>query len=540
MADADTARTVETERKYDVDPGFATPDLAGVATVGEPRTFTLRAVYHDTHDLRLQAGGLTFRRREGGPDAGWHLKLPAAKDTRVELHAPLDSAATPPGELAGLLFAHTRGRPLEPVATLTTVRTVRPLLDGGGRVLAELADDDVRAERADGQAAHWREVEVELVHGPPEILKTVGKRLRAAGAERASSASKLARALGDAVPAPTRPGGHEGTAGAAVTAYLARQLAAILTHDPLARRAEFDAVHRMRVAVRRIRSTLKSYRSVIDRERTTELRAELRWLAGELGTVRDLEVLRMRFTARLATLDARLARPNAWLADIDRREAEAYRALNTTLSGRRYLTILNGLDAIVTVPPFTKRAGHDDARELRRRTRRAWRKFAGAYESASTDEARHDARKLAKQARYAAEAARPVLGAPATDMARDAEKMQEALGGFQDGQIAMADLREALTGVTDPSEAFTLGVLYGIERREAYAALDGVAAVWASITPHAKTTKARSRSGGSLPLGSLRAAASTSSTAVSSTDSSPSRTVNVPSEPLTSTAGATS
>jgi len=539
VADADSSRTVETERKYDVESGFTVPDLSGVATVGEPRTFTLRAVYHDTADLRLAAGGLTLRRREGGPDEGWHLKLPAAKDTRVELHAPLDRNTGPPGALGGLVLAHTRGRPLEPVATLTTVRTVRHLFDGGGRVLAELADDDVRAEPAGREATSWREIEVELVHGPTEVLKAVGRHLRTAGAERARKSSKLARALGEDVPGPVRPAGRPKTAGAAVTAYLARQLSAILTYDPLARRAEFDAVHRMRVAVRRIRSTLKSYRKIIDRERTAELRGELRWLAAELGTVRDLEVLRMRFTARLATLDARLTRPTRWLADIDRREAEAYRGLNDALSGRRYLTVLNGLDALVSVPPFTPRSERDAPGELRKRTGRVWATFAHAYESAATDEQRHESRKLAKQARYAAEAAKPVLGDPAELMARDAEKMQEALGGFQDGQIAMAHLREALDDVTDPAEAFTLGVLYGIERREAYAALDGVVAVWASAA-QASTTRARPSSSGSLALGSRRAAASTSSAAVSSIDSSPSRTVNEPSEPLTSTAGATS
>ncbi|MEV0644319.1 CYTH and CHAD domain-containing protein [Phytomonospora sp. NPDC050363] len=479
MADAETARTVETERKYDVEGDFTVPDLTGAATTGPPKSFTLTAVYHDTDDLRLAAGGLTLRRREGGPDEGWHLKLPAAKGTRVELHAPLGTGDGPPAELAGLLLAHTRGRPLQPVATLTTRRTVRLLLDADGRVLAELADDTVHAEHA-GSETTWREVETELVHGPPEVLKKVEKRLREAGAEPASTASTLARALGDSVPRPLPSAGEEGTAGAAVTAYLARQVAAILAYDPLARRSEFDAVHRMRVAVRRIRSTLKSYRKIIDRERVPELRGELSWLAAELGAVRDLEVLRMRFTARLATLDSRLVRPTAWLAALDRREAEAYRALNDALSGRRYLTLLNGLDALVVLPPFTDRARQPAAKVLTKRIGRVWERFAEAYESAETDEARHEARKLAKQARYAAEAARPALGKPAKRMAAHAEAMQEALGGFQDGQIAMAELREAVTAATDPGEAFTLGVLYGTERRDAHAAVDGIDEVWIS------------------------------------------------------------
>jgi len=87
---------IETERKYDAAAGFALPDLAGlggVAAVTGPQTYRLRAIYFDTADFRLAAAKATLRRRTGGTDAGWHLKLPAGVDSRREVHASLGRGA---------------------------------------------------------------------------------------------------------------------------------------------------------------------------------------------------------------------------------------------------------------------------------------------------------------------------------------------------------------------------------------------------------------------------------------------------------------
>src|SRR5215467_12208670 len=96
---------IETERKYDAAADFALPDLAGldgVAAVRGPRTYRLRAVYFDTPDFSLLKAKITLRRRTGGEDAGWHLKLPAGADSRREVHEPLGSsrAGVPPRLLA--------------------------------------------------------------------------------------------------------------------------------------------------------------------------------------------------------------------------------------------------------------------------------------------------------------------------------------------------------------------------------------------------------------------------------------------------------
>src|SRR5215467_8074933 len=170
---------IETERKYDAAARFAVPDLAGlagVAAITRPVTYRLRAVYFDTADFRLLAAKVTLRRRTGGTDAGWHLKLPAGGDSRREVHAPLGrGAGRVPGRLAELVAGWTGGQPLRPIARLATTRRVRRLARRDGEVLAEVADDLVvgslpapAAAGADAgagmpewrEASRWREIEI--------------------------------------------------------------------------------------------------------------------------------------------------------------------------------------------------------------------------------------------------------------------------------------------------------------------------------------------------------------------------------------------
>jgi inorganic triphosphatase YgiF len=203
---------IETEHKYDVDTDFAFPDLAGLApgvVAAPPEVQRLAATYFDTNDLRLAGAHITLRRRTGGSDAGWHVKLPVSSDTRRELHFPLGPATgTVPSRVATLVAEWTQGEALRPIARLETRRAVRRLLDQAGRVLAEVADDQVTGSRpvhpdaADWhEAATWREVEVELVSGTRDLLAAAGKRLQAAGAQPSASASKLSRLLGAGPPA---------------------------------------------------------------------------------------------------------------------------------------------------------------------------------------------------------------------------------------------------------------------------------------------------------------------------------------------------
>jgi CYTH domain len=206
---------VEIERKYSVGAGFVVPDLSavpGVAAVTAPKTYHLTAIYLDTPGFRLASARITLRRRTGGTDAGWHLKLPEGA-ARREVHASLGTGPDAvPAELAGLVADVTGGQPLHPIARLQTTRTVRYLTDAAGRVLAEVADDHVRGSLpgpgepggaplpeatawreaiAWRETTAWREVEVELDAGPPDLLDAAGNVLFAAGAKLSPAASKL-------------------------------------------------------------------------------------------------------------------------------------------------------------------------------------------------------------------------------------------------------------------------------------------------------------------------------------------------------------
>ncbi|SDG86701.1 CYTH and CHAD domain-containing protein [Klenkia brasiliensis] len=202
----------EIERKFDVEETFALPDLAGVpgvASVGAPVVHELAATYYDTADLRLARARITLRRRTGGPDDGWHLKLPAAAGARRELHTVLGRALkSPPRAVLLPVLGVVRRAPAGQVATLHTRRTVVPLLGEDGRVLVEVADDQVTGTAlpaAAGEAAvvtTWREVEVELVDGDEELLGAVGAELVVSGARPSASAAKLTRVLADRLAGP--------------------------------------------------------------------------------------------------------------------------------------------------------------------------------------------------------------------------------------------------------------------------------------------------------------------------------------------------
>ena len=195
---------VETELKFEVSLQFLVPELSGLAdgvTVTEPEVRLLVASYFDTRDLRLAAAGITLRRRTGGTDAGWHLKLPVGAGTRRELQVPLGDAATSvPPELASLVASWVEDHPLQVVAVLETRRTVRNLVSAEGQILAEVADDTVTGQipslsDSPAEPVTWREIEVELMSGGPQILAAARSRLAAAGARPSSSASKLGRLL---------------------------------------------------------------------------------------------------------------------------------------------------------------------------------------------------------------------------------------------------------------------------------------------------------------------------------------------------------
>jgi CHAD domain-containing protein len=494
--------TTETERKYVTPDGAPPPpDLAAtlvgagpVAAVRERDTAHLEAVYYDTPSQHLAAEGITLRRRTGCDDAGWHLKLPLADGVREEIHAPLGDAV--PKQLAGLVRSRTRHAELLPVLTLRTERTRRELLDADERVLAELAIDQVTAERCE-HTARWTEIEVELATGNggvaagggaagagAALADAVEERLTAAGLARSAYPSKLRRALDEtgAEPPPARPARTlpDRTAGAHVLAYARRQLRALVELDPAVRRDQPDAVHQMRVATRRLRSCFRTFSTVWDPAHTRPFADELRWLAAELGADRDREVLADRLGTRVAELPRQLRRGplQRRLNTVTRaHRASTRKQLLAVLDSDRYLALLDALQALIVDCGELRKGAKRPARKvLGKAVRRDARRLAARVDAAlaqppgpERDAALHAARKAAKRARYAAEAARKALGKPARKRVKRFTEVQQVLGEHQDSVMAREALLHLATLAQQAGEpSFSYGVLH--EREAALAA----------------------------------------------------------------------
>ncbi|MFE2936437.1 CHAD domain-containing protein [Streptomyces sp. NPDC059278] len=511
---ADSKR--EIERKYAATAATRLPDLsrvAGVFAVAHRGVTELDAVYYDTEDLRLAADSLTLRRRTGGSDAGWHLKFPVASGIRDELREPLCDAL--PRSFAGLLRSRVRDRTLVPVVRLVSARDVHHLLDAEGALLAEVSVDRVRAERltGGGSTAAWTEIEAELADdGDPAFLDAVERRLRKAGIRPSASPSKLSRALAETAPkrkkarkkareeareeAPTgrrkslagKPR-QKPTAGDHVLVYIRRQAEAIVALDPAVRRDLPDSVHQLRVATRRLRSALRTYRKILDRDVTDPVAAELKWLAAELGIERDQEVLDARLRSGLDALPRTLAlgpvRGRLRIRSAARRNGSRRRIV-ALLDGKRYLDLLESLDALLAAPPLLPAASRAPERALPRAVLKEYGRLATRIGRAlelppghERDLASHEARKAAKRVRYAAEAARPALGRPAKRFAKRMKTVQSLLGDHQDSVVAREALRTLAVQAHAAGEpAFTWGLLYGREEAAAAARERELPEVW--------------------------------------------------------------
>ncbi|MFG2404073.1 CHAD domain-containing protein [Streptomyces brevispora] len=491
---ADSKR--EIERKYEATDATRLPDLsrvAGVAAVDHRGVGELDAVYYDTEDLRLAAGHLTLRRRTGGDDAGWHLKLPVATGVRDEIRAPLSD--TLPPALAGLIRSRVRDAAVVPVVRLRSARDVHHLNGPDGALLAELSVDEVRAERLHGGSGStaWTEIEVELADdGDPSFLDAVERRLRKAGIRPSAAPSKLARALAETAPN-GKPGGKRTaphTAGDHLLAYVRDQIEAIVALDPAVRRGLPDSVHRMRIATRRLRSAFRTYRGILAPTVTGPVAEELRWLAAELGVDRDQEVLDERLRARLDGLPRTLVlgpvRGRLRIWSVARRSGSR-RHIVALLDGSRYLTLLGTLDALLAAPPLLPAAAAPPGKALPRAARKEHRRLAHRLAHAlelppgpERDLALHAARKAAKRARYAAEAARPALGKPARKSVRRLKAVQGVLGDHHDSVVAREALRAlAVQAHLAGEPSFTWGVLYGQEKETAAARERELPGVWA-------------------------------------------------------------
>lgn len=475
----------EVERKLTVPEAFTIDEvLEALSTIGEvsvERRRTLNAVYYDTDDFRLAKSRVTLRRRTGGTDSGWHLKLPAldaSSDARVEQVLPL-SAGRPgrvPAALASAVVALTGGAPLAPLATQQTRRTPYVVHTASGQPGVEIVDDRVSITEGAQAGVEYREIEVEVL-GAPELLEPVVAVLVEAGARPSTSQSKGVTALvGDARLEPlidvgTRPRPKHPAADA-VAYHLRTQVLAIVTQDQRVRRHLPDSVHQFRVAARRLRSVLQAFGPLVDDEWARPLRTELGWIATMLGQSRDREVLEARLINAVRALPPEIDGAAALVViqkHLDAELAEANSSIEAALGTPRYAALMATLHAAAAAPPTTRLADGKSSKVLPPLADASWRKLAKQgrrlhNELEGHDDHWHRTRITAKRARYTVEACVPVFGGPAKKFAKQLAQVTELLGEHQDAAIA-ADLVQQLSATARGARAtFALGVLYAQQR----------------------------------------------------------------------------
>lgn len=462
-------------------PGFQLPELDQVvegvrAGPGDQRR--LESVYFDTPDLRLARWGVSLHHQSGGE---WTLTLP---ETALTFSG---SPRNPPRDATDLVSAYVRGSALAAVARLSTLRRRVTLLGAAGRQLAEVVEDEVSVLQRRRVAARFREVEVDVASEGDGLREPLLWRLRLAGAGMAEALPTFLQALGPVAQEPPevapQPLPRDPSAAQVVTRALALSALAVLRHDPGVRLgSDPEDVHQARVGTRRLRSNLRTFRSLLVPEWADGLREELGWLAAELGAVRDGEVLLERLrahTERLPAADRRLGLAIA--GQLEGSIAESRATLLEAMRSQRYLDLLERLVASANRPELAAVAAEPADKVLPQLARKPWRRLRAAVQALPEDPPDpdlHACRIRAKRARYAAEAVAPASGRDAERFARAAAKLQTVLGDHQDSVVAQSWLRaHAGRG----RRAFVAGEMAALELTLAESSRQAWPAAWSKL-----------------------------------------------------------
>lgn len=468
----------------------------------------LHSIYLDTADRALARAGVALRLRRA--QAHWEATATWAGQVSGVLHEgpeltlrlagpPVMPFIVPPGPLYVHLAALLAGRPLDPLLqTNIHRRRIDVLAADDAPVLAELALDRVQVcgpSEAQPRERYY-EVEVERLSGTRRDVAVFGRLLRAEFALTPSSASKFARGLalvsGPEGAAPSRLAAlqpHE-TLAAAARNVVGTHLRRLRQYDPGTRLGtDPEALHDMRVALRRLRATVRTFGPGISPALRAYLEAELPWVAELLGAVRDLDV-QLQHVARYSA--AAPPSHRAALANYrDYMQAERARCRAVMLEGldsRRYFRVLRRVERFAC-RPLPSRLKDSAAREpLARAGRRALKKAfrrlverGGQIHNAPTPEDLHQLRIRAKRLRYTLESLRDLIGKPGARFIKRLVKLQDLLGTYHDAVVAADFVRRYVEGVgtpLSPSSMLAFGGLVDSELRVAQQATAEWARTW--------------------------------------------------------------
>ncbi len=480
IEDRHTQAGIEVELKLELDPGEVEtlrrhPSLRRLGR-GRSVTRTVRSVYFDTPGLALFHKGLVLRLREGTEGTIQTVKsLGVARaglfdrpedEVLVAGGEPEVAAIADPSLRAAVMEETTqRGAPLEAVVETEAQRTTRVLVLGESEIELALDVGEVRTRLG---AEPLCELELELVRGRAADLYAVAIELQQAAVLRPGLQSKpekgFARLVGVApVASRARPLGvsPEASVDELIDAMFASCLEQIVLNGPVAAAGEdIEGVHQLRVGARRLRSGLALFREILPEGLVNDLREELRWLGGELGDARDLDVFLDELLDPL-----RAGRPDDAALKRLRDEAvaaraDAYARLRQALASERHARLVLKLGACresrawrdQPLSPHSARMflpARDLGRELLARRHRKVRRQGRALASKSTAEL-HALRIQMKKLRYAVEFHRDLFPARSVrQFLRGAEGLQDVLGHLNDVSTAETVLDRLLVRMGD-------------------------------------------------------------------------------------------
>ena len=474
----------EVERKVRVDDTF---DISPVLDhLGDYRArrgpaFPMHADYYDTDELTLFRWRMTLRRREGGLDQGWHLKIPVAGGAagdRDEVRLELSEHV--PARLGDIVSPLIVEKPFKAQVIVETLRTPASIVDSTGRMLAEVVDDRVTVRLPGMPDSHFREIEVEAADAddPASLacMQHVVDQFLAAGGSLGTS-SKAASALGTRasgecdVPEPKLPSSHV-MAVDVIRYAIGHGVRALMLADVDVRRDAPDAAHQMRVAARRLRSFLHTYGDFFDPKWAARISDELAWVASELGAIRDTEVLLERLLDHAGSLEEDdAARVSEFLtARVGQRLQSARSSALAALRSDRHQYLLEDLIDAAQNPSALPIAYADYSESMQRLATAAWDQFRHAVRELDIDTPAaewHHARILAKRARYAMDALAPLEGKAVKRFAHELAIATGLLGIHQDAFVAQEALRSLASAPTTPgSVGLLLGRLFAFESDE--------------------------------------------------------------------------
>jgi len=444
---------------------------------GRVRRTAVEMVWYDTPETALAAAGLSLCERHVGRETTWRLeRMRGTPETPWPPGTPAPLVAEAPLP-AGL--GHELPSPLLPVAAFSGELRTLPLLPEAAPLSAALLHGALRA------VAGERPVCRVALAGPPDRLESLaraGAGALALSVPELSLAAEAYATAGRAVP-PRAIGAPELPTEVTVAEAFARvagHLAGVLLHwAPLAMAgATPEAVHQMRVALRRLRSAISLFRGAMGGPDLDSVNMDLRALSRVLGPARDWDV----FCAGTGTAvaagfphDRAVVR---LLAAAERQRQAGYVALRGYLDSPAFRLLGIRLACLAAFRPWEHAPPTDDgdeaaakqaalraaplaefaARALARRLERVLQ--VGDDLTDLPIEAVHTVRIQSKRLRYAAEFFAPLFPRKETRrFLRRVSALQERLGHLNDGAVAEGLMAQLGRGGAE--RAMAVGIVRG-------------------------------------------------------------------------------